>query len=160
MVNYLPPKAGDVRDASSIPGSGRSPGGGRGNPLQNSCLENPMDRIDWWAAVHRVARSWTQLKRLIMYAHLKNTKQIPIFLQNICSVSFLCIVQDYSCEPRKYLFYSPCLSTLSLPQSIDIGWSQGGAAKSPGIIMKTFSVFETQMYTCISDEIVETKVNI
>lgn len=54
----------------------------------------------------------------------------------------------------------PCLSTLSLPQSIDIGWFKGGAAKSPGKIMKTFSIFETQMYTCVSDEIVETKENI
>ena len=44
--------AGDVRDVSSIPGSGRSPGEGRGNPLQYSCLENPMDRGVWWATVH------------------------------------------------------------------------------------------------------------
>ena len=45
----------------SIPGSGRSPGGGSGNPLQYSCLENPMDRGPWWATVHGVAKSWTQL---------------------------------------------------------------------------------------------------
>ena len=45
--------AGDARDASSIPGSGRSPGGGHGNPLQHSCLENPMDKGAWWATVHR-----------------------------------------------------------------------------------------------------------
>lgn len=46
---------------------------------------------------------------------------------------------------------------LFLPQSIDIDGFKGGAAKSPGKIMKTFSIFETQMYTCVSDEIVETK---
>ena len=46
-------KAGDVRDVSSIPGSRRSPLGGHGNPLQYSCLENPMDRVAWWATVHR-----------------------------------------------------------------------------------------------------------
>ena len=46
----------------SIPGSGRSPGGGDGNPLHYSCLKNPMDRGAWWATVQRVAESWTQLK--------------------------------------------------------------------------------------------------
>ena len=45
----------------SIPGSGRSPGGGYGNPLQCSCLENPMDRAAWWATVHGVAKSRTRL---------------------------------------------------------------------------------------------------
>ena len=44
-------------DSGSIPGSGRPPGGGNGNPLQYSCLENPMDRGAWWAAVHRIAKS-------------------------------------------------------------------------------------------------------
>ena len=52
-------KAGNMRDVSSIPGSGRSPGVGHGNPLQYSCLENPMDRGAWWATVHRVAKSQT-----------------------------------------------------------------------------------------------------
>ena len=51
--------AGDIGDAGSIPGLGRSPGGRHDNPLQYSCLENPMDREIWWAMFHRVARSWT-----------------------------------------------------------------------------------------------------
>ena len=51
------PSAGDVRDLGSIPGSGRSPAGGQGNPLQCSCLENPMDRGAWWATVHGVTKS-------------------------------------------------------------------------------------------------------
>ena len=54
--------AGDVRDMGSIPGSERSPGGGHGNLLQYSCLENPMDRGPWRATVHRVAKSQTRLK--------------------------------------------------------------------------------------------------
>ena len=54
----------DVRDAGLLPGLGRSPEGGHGNPVQYSCLENPMDRGAWWATVHRVAKSQTQLKRL------------------------------------------------------------------------------------------------
>ena len=51
--------AGDIRDGDSIPGSGRSPGRGRGNPLQYSCLENPVDRGAWQATVHGVAKSHT-----------------------------------------------------------------------------------------------------
>ena len=48
-------------DLSSIPGVGRSPGEGNGNPLQYSCLENSMNRVAWRATVHTVAKSWTQL---------------------------------------------------------------------------------------------------
>ena len=51
-----------------IPGSGRSPGGGNGNPLQYSCLENSMDREAWWATVHGVIKSGTRLKQLSMHA--------------------------------------------------------------------------------------------
>ena len=59
VVKTPPPNAEYVRDMGSIPGLGRSPGGGHGNTLQRSCLENPMDRASWWAMVHRVAKSWT-----------------------------------------------------------------------------------------------------
>ena len=62
MIKNLPANAGDTRDTGLIPGFGRSPGGGHGNPLQYSCLENPMDRGDWKATVHGVAKSLTQLK--------------------------------------------------------------------------------------------------
>ena len=55
MVKNPLANAGDIRDAGSIPGLGISPGGGHGNPLQYSCLENPTDRGAWWATVHRVA---------------------------------------------------------------------------------------------------------
>ena len=59
-VKNPPANAGDVRDVGSIPGLGRSPGGGHGNSLQYSGLENPMDRGAWWATVHRVTRSRTR----------------------------------------------------------------------------------------------------
>ena len=59
MVKNLPANAGDIRDVDSIPGSGRSPGGGHGNPLQYSCLDNPMNREAWQATVHEVAKSQT-----------------------------------------------------------------------------------------------------
>ena len=60
-VKNLPANAGDSGDTGSIPGWGRSPGGGRGNSLQYSCLENPMDRGAWRAAVHGVTQGWTRL---------------------------------------------------------------------------------------------------
>ena len=61
MVKNLPANAGDTGEAGSSPGLGRSPGGGNGNPLQNSCLENPMDRRDLQAIVRGVAKSRTGL---------------------------------------------------------------------------------------------------
>jgi len=62
VVKNPPANAGHKRDAGSIPRLGRSSGGGHGNPLQYSFPENPMDRGAWWATVHRVTKSQTQLK--------------------------------------------------------------------------------------------------
>ena len=62
VVKNPPANAKDIRDAGLIPGLGRFPGGWHGNPLQYSCLENPMDRGAKQATVHDVAKSWTQLK--------------------------------------------------------------------------------------------------
>ena len=62
MAKNLPANTGDARGAGSIPGSGRSPGGGHGNPLQDSCLEKTlMDRGAWWATVHGVGKRRTRL---------------------------------------------------------------------------------------------------
>ena len=69
MVKILLASAGNIRDQGSIPGSGKSPGGGHSNPLQHSCLENPMDRGACRATGHRVTKSQTQLKRLNMQEH-------------------------------------------------------------------------------------------
>ena len=60
MVKKLSAKAGDIRDAGLIPGLGRSPGGGHGNPLQCSCLENPMDRRAWPGGLQATSRSQSQ----------------------------------------------------------------------------------------------------
>ena len=64
MVNSLACNAGDP---GSIPGSGRSPGEGNDNPLQYSCLENPMDGGAWQAAVHGISKSWTQLSNFTFF---------------------------------------------------------------------------------------------
>ena len=68
VVNNLSANAGDIRDMASIPGSRRSPGGGHGNPLWYSCMENPMDRGAWQAIGHGLQKSWIQLRRLSMHA--------------------------------------------------------------------------------------------
>ena len=68
MIKNLPPSTGDARDA----GSGRSPGGGIGNLLQYSCLENPMDRGTWQAIVRRVTKSRTRLSTHAFVSYIVN----------------------------------------------------------------------------------------
>ena len=75
-----PADAGDIRDVGSIPGLGGSPGRGHGNPLQYSCLEDPMDRGAWQATVHRGAKSQTQLKQL--RTHTRNPAHCGKILTN------------------------------------------------------------------------------
>ena len=82
MVKNLPANAGDITDVDSIPVLGRLPRGGHDNPLQHSCLENPMDREAWWAIVHRVTKSQTQLKLLNSHTSSKPT--------SCCSFTQLC----------------------------------------------------------------------
>ena len=69
VVKNLFANTGDVRDAGSIPGLGRSPGEAHGNPLQYTCLENSTDRGVWWVIVHRVAKSQKWLKQLGTHTH-------------------------------------------------------------------------------------------
>ena len=88
MVKNSPVNAGDIRDAGSIPGWGRSPGEGNGNPLQYSCLETPMDRRAWWATVQRVTKSRTQLKQLSMHTQvfLAVSGLSPVAVSGVCSL--------------------------------------------------------------------------
>ena len=76
VVKNPPANAGDVRDAGSIPESRKSPGGGHGNPLQYSCLENPMVREAWQATVHGGCREADRLKQLSI--HAQNTKYLLV----------------------------------------------------------------------------------
>ena len=69
VVKNLPANEGDIRDAGSIPGLGRSHRVGDGYPLQYSCLESPMDRGAWWATVHGVRKSQTQLNHFTFTFH-------------------------------------------------------------------------------------------
>ena len=72
MVKNPPAHAGDLRDVGLIPGLERSPGEENGNPLQYSCLENPMERGAWQATIHRVTKSWAPLKPLSTHAKCKD----------------------------------------------------------------------------------------
>ena len=78
MVKNLPVNEGDT---GSIPGSGRSPGGGNGNPLQYSCLDNPKDRGAWWATVQMVAKESATTERLSTQAHSIRHASLLVFTQ-------------------------------------------------------------------------------
>ena len=72
--------AGDIREVGLIPGLGRSPGEGHGNPLQYSCLGNPLDRGPWWATVHRVTKSQIRVKRISTHTKLHMVVQVMFSL--------------------------------------------------------------------------------
>ena len=75
VVKNIPASA---EDTGSIPGSGQSPGGGNGNPLQYSCLENPTDGGAWWATVHGAAKNWTWLSNYSREGHhFKSFRRSP-----------------------------------------------------------------------------------
>ena len=77
MVKKPPANAGDIRDAGSIPELGRSPAGENDCPFQYSCLGNSKDRRAWQDAVHRVARSQTQLNQLSTHVHTDTLPGLP-----------------------------------------------------------------------------------
>ena len=95
-----PPNEGDIRDAGSIPGSGRFHGAGDGNPLQYSYLENFMDRRAWWATVHRVAKSQTRLKQLSTHA------QSPTLTPCKPDLSFPSPLWCWLCHMQNKLFWN------------------------------------------------------
>ena len=88
-VKNLSADAEDVRDTGSVPGPGTYPGRGNGNPLQYPCLKETMDRGVWWAAVHRVTKSWTRLKQLSTHARLRLTATL-----NSLSAGSFCLHLD------------------------------------------------------------------
>ena len=96
VIKNPPGQEGDAEDRGSIPGSGRSLEVGNGNPLQYSCLENPMDRSVWWAIVHGVAKSQTQLSRWACTHTISKTLPKLLSLSSWSSVHALLL-------PRKHL---------------------------------------------------------
>ena len=94
VVKNLPANARDI-DAGSIPGSGRSPGEGHGNPLQYSCLENSTDRGAWQATVHRVAKNRARLQRLS-----KHVQNKYIIAKLFLGVKPVALKQEHFCPPE------------------------------------------------------------
>ena len=110
MIKKPSVNAGDVRDLGSIPGWGRYPGGGHGNPLQDSCLENPMDRGAWWATVHSVAQNQAQLKQLSTNAQLGKIFASSQFRISGTTPNFLLRNSSQACIFSRFL--SPTTFTL------------------------------------------------
>jgi len=104
-----PASAGVIRDAGLIPGSGRSPGEGNGNALQDSCLENPMAREVWRATVHRITKSQAQLKWLRMHACLHSAAPNSSVKSHVTvwfPIVVVCIIKGRESEMRAFLWLS------------------------------------------------------
>ena len=104
-IKNLPDNAGDARDVGSIPVLERSPWEGNGNPLQYSCLENPMDRGAWWSMVHKAHLCQTRLKQLSTHAckynDAKKSRPSPPYSLLTPAVYIYCII---ICSLSIYLF--------------------------------------------------------
>ena len=104
------------REVSAIPESGGSPGEGHGTPLWYSCLENPMDRGAWWATVHEVTKSWTQLKQLGVHTLCSH---MEIYGCTMCKVfsyksaHHILTVRPWGRQSKFYSFVFPSLSLSS-----------------------------------------------
>ena len=112
-VKNPPVNAGHIRDAGSVPGWGRSPGGGHGHPLQYSCLENSMDRGAWQATVHRVTKSWTWLKQLHTHTHNSHSNKCRV-LNKVLAHS-LCLWACFCFEISSFVsfLYIPHISIVT-----------------------------------------------
>ena len=88
VVKNPPANAGDTGHMGLVSGVERSPGGGNGNPLQYSCLGDPMDRGAWWATGHGVAKSWT---RLSTCTHTLLVSRVSSFLLLSCILWYGCV---------------------------------------------------------------------
>ena len=135
VVKNLPTKAGEVRDVGSVPGSGRSPGGGHGNPLQYSCLENPMDRGAWRATVtgsQRVRHNWS----MSMHVHTSDNcyHRLPRWLSG----------KEYFCWCRRCRF-DPWIG--KIPR-----WRTGkpGVLQSMGLQRVTYNLATEQQLSLLT----------
>ena len=112
VIKNLPANTEDIRDVGSVPGSGRSSGGGHGNPLHYSWLENPIDRGAWQATVHSFAKSWTQLKWLNNHTGI-HTKMCLYHMQSNFLTEHTCT--QYSDQKTEHSSTTEAFLMLSLP---------------------------------------------
>ena len=104
VVKNPPANEGDVRDVGSVPGLQRSPGGGHGNPLQYSYLEDPIDRGVWWAIVHGVAKIWTRLKRMTTQRQPRRVFSVLLLFPQLQGNLGTCV---FIMESHSMLLYFP-----------------------------------------------------
>ena len=117
VVKNPPVSAGDKGDTGWILGLGRYPGEGNGNPLQYSCLENPIDRGTWWATVHRVAQSRTLSEVIYMHAwgmwslsSLSAARQAPLPPPHLLFLTFSLLLRSSlltSCHGPDFALWAP-----------------------------------------------------
>ena len=110
VVKNLPASAGETKDSGSIPESGRSPEEGTSNPLQYSCMGNPMDRGAWWATVHGVAESATA-----KYASILYTQAHVLFLGKVSVGSIASGLRNGSIVQQSLMFQKNMLATRPEP---------------------------------------------
>ena len=171
VVKNLPANAGDIRDLGSIPGSGRSPGGGHGNPLQHSSPENPMDRGAWWSVVHGVEQDWSDLAHMQpLHSHIvtalhnkevrfregkwQNWNQEEIFSLWTCLLSSL-----LAAEESRILFWATALIRAEWPYWEMLFQRKKIAAHSPFSSMASVCpLLAKGRMTAITEQILRTKV--
>ena len=147
VVKNLLVSARDMRHLNLTAGPGRSPGGGRDNPLQYSCLENPMDRGAWWATVHSVTKNWTQLSN----QHLHFPQVTPFYREESKYFGEL----RYFCKVTKSLSESESCSVVSnslWPQWLYSSWNSPGHNTGVGSLSLLQGIFPTQQtqVSCIA----------
>ena len=123
VVKNPPANSGDVKDVAWIPGSRRSPGGGHGNPLQHSCLENPMDRGAWHTTVNRVTKSQMWLMLLSTHAWSK------VFFVKVYNTGYLKWTENWAILKHSCRGYSSTSDIcdhiweqITLPPSLPTSW--------------------------------------
>ena len=147
VVKNLPANAGDVRDVSSIPVVGRCPGRRHGNPLQHSCLENPMDRGAWWTRVHGIIKSqfssvqllsrvqlfaapWTAARQASL--SITNSRSLPklMFIESVMpSYHLILFIPFFSC-PQPF----PASGSFQLSQLFTSGGQSIGVSTSTSVL--------------------------
>ena len=116
--------AGDLREMGSVPGSGRFRGRGNSNPLQYSCLENPMDKGAWQATVYRVTKSQTQLEGLSMHARLELWKWEMRSASNQTGLDMQWVHLSVSRHPRYYCYFLHLTDEEAEAQRGDVTYSR------------------------------------
>ena len=153
VVKNLPANAGEKKDVSSVPESARSPGGGNGTPLQDSCLKNPMNRGAWRVTIHRVAESQTRLKWLSSYKYIYVSKHKSNTFCHYYFGQLLSLRSKKNWKNKVFFFlpslilfptffflyvdlsFWPILFSLSLKNGFNISYKAGLPAQMPSIFV-------------------------